>query len=179
MMTGSRPGLYWMICWKYLSPCAMITILLASFYQLLTEGSSYPAWIAAKGLTEKLEWPHWCIVIAFFLILSSILWIPIVAILRYVRASVTLCASFVNKLCIFYLDYVALRWWKIQIPHGSQRQSSKRCTALCHMNLPKSNAPYFVSIWMAQRACAVQNMACQRNRSKKRSKYTQEARNNA
>ncbi|XP_014103700.2 sodium-dependent neutral amino acid transporter B(0)AT3 [Bactrocera oleae] len=82
MMTGSRPGLYWMICWKYLSPCAMITILLASFYQLLTEGSSYPAWIAAKGLTEKLEWPHWCIVIAFFLILSSILWIPIVAILR-------------------------------------------------------------------------------------------------
>ncbi|XP_073831238.1 sodium-dependent neutral amino acid transporter B(0)AT3 isoform X1 [Musca autumnalis] len=82
MMTGSRPNMYWMFCWKYLSPCAMITILLASFYQLLTEGSSYPAWIAAKGMTEKMEWPHWCIVIAFILILSSILWIPIVAILR-------------------------------------------------------------------------------------------------
>ncbi|XP_067636970.1 sodium-dependent neutral amino acid transporter B(0)AT3 [Eurosta solidaginis] len=82
MMTGSRPGLYWMICWKYLSPIAMLTILFASFYQLLTEGSSYPAWIASKGFTEQLEWPHWCIVIAFFLILSSILWIPIVAILR-------------------------------------------------------------------------------------------------
>uniref|UniRef100_A0A1I8P2J0 Transporter n=1 Tax=Stomoxys calcitrans TaxID=35570 RepID=A0A1I8P2J0_STOCA len=82
MMTGSRPNMYWMFCWKYLSPCAMITILLASFYQLLTEGSSYPAWIASKGITEKMEWPHWCIVIAFILILSSILWIPIVAILR-------------------------------------------------------------------------------------------------
>ncbi|XP_037937409.1 sodium-dependent neutral amino acid transporter B(0)AT3-like [Teleopsis dalmanni] len=82
MMTGSRPGIFWMFCWKYLSPCAMITILIASFYQLLTEGSSYPAWIASKGMTEKMEWPHWCIVIAFILILSSILWIPIVAILR-------------------------------------------------------------------------------------------------
>lgn len=82
MMTGSRPGFYWMFCWKYLSPCAMVTILLASFYQLLTDGSSYPAWIAAKGATENMEWPHWCIVIAFGLILSSILWIPIVAILR-------------------------------------------------------------------------------------------------
>jgi len=29
-----------------------------------------------------MEWPHWCIVVAFFLILSSILWIPIVAVLR-------------------------------------------------------------------------------------------------
>lgn len=82
MMTGSRPGFYWMFCWKYLSPCAMVTILLASFYQLMTEGSSYPAWIAAKGATESMEWPHWCIVIALGLIFSSILWIPIVAILR-------------------------------------------------------------------------------------------------
>uniref|UniRef100_A0A1A9W244 Transporter n=1 Tax=Glossina brevipalpis TaxID=37001 RepID=A0A1A9W244_9MUSC len=82
MMTGSRPGLYWMFCWKYLSPCAMFTILIASFYQLITDGSSYPAWIASKGMTEKMEWPYWCIVIAFILIFSSILWIPIVAILR-------------------------------------------------------------------------------------------------
>jgi len=82
MMTGSRPNFYWMFCWKYLSPCAMVTILLASFYQLLTEGSSYPAWIGSKGATEGMEWPHWCIVVAFFLILSSILWIPIVAVLR-------------------------------------------------------------------------------------------------
>ncbi|XP_055389681.1 sodium-dependent neutral amino acid transporter B(0)AT3 [Condylostylus longicornis] len=82
LMTGSRPSFYWMFCWKYLSPVAMITILSASFYDLMTNGSSYPAWIAAKGMTEESEWPHWCLVTAALLIFSSILWIPFVAIAR-------------------------------------------------------------------------------------------------
>lgn len=86
-MTGSRPHLYWMLCWKYISPCAMLIILVASFYQLVVEGSSYPAWIAARGNTVNMEWPHWCIAIALILILSSILWIPFVAVLRYVSFS--------------------------------------------------------------------------------------------
>lgn len=83
MMTGSRPALYWMICWKYISPAAMITILVASFLELASTGSNYPAWIGAKGLTEPKEWPHWCIVMAVFLILVSVIWIPVVAIARY------------------------------------------------------------------------------------------------
>ncbi|XP_059618030.1 sodium-dependent neutral amino acid transporter B(0)AT3 isoform X2 [Phlebotomus argentipes] len=82
LMTGSRPGLYWMICWKYLSPLAMLTILTASFFDLALRGSSYPAWNSLKGATETFEWPHWCIAIAIFLILSSVLWIPGVAICR-------------------------------------------------------------------------------------------------
>lgn len=84
MMTGSRPALYWMICWKYLSPIAMITILVASFFELASSGSSYPAWVAAKGVTELREWPHWCVVLAVFLIMSSVMWIPVVAITRFV-----------------------------------------------------------------------------------------------
>lgn len=82
MMTGSRPGIYWMLCWKYISPIAMITILLASFIELSKNGSSYPAWNAEKGETEILDWPHWCIVVAVMLIGVSVLWIPIVAICR-------------------------------------------------------------------------------------------------
>ncbi|GAB0089144.1 Transporter [Sergentomyia squamirostris] len=84
LMTGSRPGLYWMICWKYVSPIAMISILTASFFDLAIKGSSYPAWNSLKGATEPLEWPHWCIVVAILLILSSISWIPGVAICRLV-----------------------------------------------------------------------------------------------
>lgn len=83
LMTGSRPSMYWMLCWKYLSPIAMITILTASFIELASSGSSYPAWNSAKGITEKLEWPHWSIVLAIFLILVSVLWIPIVAFFRF------------------------------------------------------------------------------------------------
>lgn len=82
LMTGSRPGLYWMLCWKYISPLAMLSILFASFYELINEGSSYPAWQADTGTTQKMEWPHWCIVAAICLIASSIIWIPLVAICR-------------------------------------------------------------------------------------------------
>lgn len=84
-MTGSRPSLYWMLCWKYISPIAMLTILTASLIGLATDGSNYPAWNSTKGITEALDWPHWCIVLAIFLILFSILWIPIVAVTRYIN----------------------------------------------------------------------------------------------
>lgn len=83
LMTGSRPSLYWMLCWKYISPIAMLTILVASFIELATKGSSYPAWNAAKGITELQDWPHWCIVLAIFLVMISVLWIPFIAITRY------------------------------------------------------------------------------------------------
>lgn len=82
LMTGSRPGLYWLICWKYLSPMAMISILVASFIEIAVDGSGYPAWIAKDGVTERKEWPAWAIVLVLFVILASVLWIPIVAICR-------------------------------------------------------------------------------------------------
>lgn len=82
LMTGTRPSLYWMLCWKYISPIAMITILTASFMELASSGSSYPAWVAAKGMTELKEWPHWCSFLAIFLVLASVIWIPVVAVTR-------------------------------------------------------------------------------------------------
>lgn len=82
LMTGSRPGIYWMLCWKFISPLAMLTILFASFMELINEGSSYPAWQAEKGITETKEWPHWCIFVAVCLIGVAIIWIPLVAICR-------------------------------------------------------------------------------------------------
>lgn len=82
MMTGSRPGLYWLICWKYLSPLAMISILVASFVEIAVDGSGYQAWIPSLGTTEKHEWPVWAILLIFVLVLSSVLWIPGTAICR-------------------------------------------------------------------------------------------------
>ncbi|KOC64513.1 Sodium-dependent neutral amino acid transporter B(0)AT2 [Habropoda laboriosa] len=82
LMTGNRPGLYWLICWKYLSPLAMLSILIASIVEILVDGSGYPAWVASKGITEKHEWPVWALVLIGVLILASVLWIPTVAICR-------------------------------------------------------------------------------------------------
>lgn len=82
LMTGQRPALYWMICWKYISPIAMILILLSSFIDLALRGSFYPAWDAVLGKTVDKEWPLPCIVAAILLISVSILWIPGVALCR-------------------------------------------------------------------------------------------------
>lgn len=82
MMIGSRPGLYWQLCWKYFSPLAMISILVASFFEIATQGSGYSAWIASAGETTWKQWPVWAIVLIIFLILASTLWIPGVAIAR-------------------------------------------------------------------------------------------------
>lgn len=40
LMTGKRPHIYWMICWKYVSPSAMVIILTASWIKIFTEGES-------------------------------------------------------------------------------------------------------------------------------------------
>ncbi|XP_017887717.1 sodium-dependent neutral amino acid transporter B(0)AT3 [Ceratina calcarata] len=82
LMTGNRPGLYWLICWKYLSPMAMLSILIASIVEIIVDGSGYPAWVASRGETEKHEWPLWAVVLIGILILASVLWIPTVAICR-------------------------------------------------------------------------------------------------
>lgn len=82
MMTGSRPGLYWMICWKYLSPLAMISILAASFIEIAVDGSWYDAWVPQKGATEKHQWPVWAILLICTLVLVSVLWIPGTALAR-------------------------------------------------------------------------------------------------
>jgi solute carrier family 6 amino acid/orphan transporter-like 15/16/17/18/20 len=83
MMTGQRPGLYWLICWKYLSPLAMLSILVASFVEIAVDGSGYAAWVPSKGDTVKHEWPTWSVVLILVLVFSSIAWIPGAAIARY------------------------------------------------------------------------------------------------
>ncbi|GFR04768.1 sodium-dependent neutral amino acid transporter B(0)AT2 [Trichonephila clavata] len=82
LMTGQRPNCYWLFCWKYVAPAAMITILTASFVKIATEGSSYEAWDKETATTIRQEWPDWCHFVIAFLILVAALWIPLVAFLE-------------------------------------------------------------------------------------------------
>lgn len=104
-MTGNRPGLYWLVCWKYLSPLAMLSILVASFVEIFFEGSGYPAWVASKGFTERHEWPVWALFLIAILILASVLWIPVVAICRLVSTSIALTIIIVYVLLLYHLVY--------------------------------------------------------------------------
>lgn len=82
LMTGKRPHIYWLFCWKYISPAAMMIILTASFYKIFTEGSTYPKWDAEHGISVDEEWPTWALVLAMLLVLVSVIWIPFIAITR-------------------------------------------------------------------------------------------------
>lgn len=82
LMTGQRPNLYWMFCWKYLSPAAMIAILISSIWELAVDGSGYDAWLSEKGGTERRPWPMWATMLAILLVGASVIWIPLVAICR-------------------------------------------------------------------------------------------------
>jgi solute carrier family 6 amino acid/orphan transporter-like 15/16/17/18/20 len=75
-----------MICWKYISPCAMIIILTASWIKIFTEGSTYPQWDAVHGVARDADWPNWALAIAVFLVLIATFWIPFIAITRSVES---------------------------------------------------------------------------------------------
>ncbi|XP_062593065.1 sodium-dependent neutral amino acid transporter B(0)AT3-like [Saccostrea cucullata] len=85
LMIGSRPGYFWLLCWRFIGPVAMIVIFVASLIEIFSKGVSYEVWNSLKGYTEVVPWPWWCQVIAVLLILSSVLWIPLVAIVKYFR----------------------------------------------------------------------------------------------
>lgn len=74
-MIGHRPGLYWRLCWKFVSPMfiiGVVTFALIDHQPLSYNGYMYPEWA---------EWLGWTL--AF----SSILMIPGMAIVQMCRAS--------------------------------------------------------------------------------------------
>ncbi|KAK3876072.1 hypothetical protein Pcinc_019084 [Petrolisthes cinctipes] len=84
LMVGSRPHSFFLVCWKYVSPAVMLTILGSSIIQQVMNGSSYMAWDADKGVVKYENWPYWCWGLVAVLVLMSALWIPGIALTRYV-----------------------------------------------------------------------------------------------
>ena len=82
LMTGSRPGLYLCICWRYISPTIMTAILLSFFAKMYTGELTYEAWDATTGSAVQKVWPWWVYIVIVILIGMSIIWIPVVALLQ-------------------------------------------------------------------------------------------------
>ncbi|XP_042866307.1 sodium-dependent neutral amino acid transporter B(0)AT3-like [Penaeus japonicus] len=80
LMCGSRPSLYWLVCWKVVSPLLMVTILAASLIKMAAEGSTYLAWDSILGESINLQWPGWAWGIAAILVILPLMWIPLVPI---------------------------------------------------------------------------------------------------
>ncbi|KAJ7360468.1 hypothetical protein OS493_015569 [Desmophyllum pertusum] len=56
-MTGSRPNLFWRICWMFITPGAMLIILIASIVLMSQGKASYFAWNMDKAAYEKVLTP--------------------------------------------------------------------------------------------------------------------------
>ncbi|VVC86403.1 unnamed protein product [Leptidea sinapis] len=69
-MLGFRPGLYWRICWKFISPTFIIGVVV--FGLLYQQPLQY----------QHYTYPHWAEVLGWGLACSSILMIPIVAVYK-------------------------------------------------------------------------------------------------
>ncbi|KYB26417.1 sodium-dependent noradrenaline transporter isoform X1 [Tribolium castaneum] len=83
-MIGTRPGLYWRICWKFVSPTFIIMVVLFGLLNpqpLKYNDYFYPKWA---------EWVGWS------LALSSIIMIPLVAVLQLIKTE----GTFKEKLAI-------------------------------------------------------------------------------
>ncbi|CAH0597003.1 unnamed protein product [Chrysodeixis includens] len=86
-MLGFRPGLYWRICWKFVSPTFIIGVVV--FGLLYQQPLQY----------QQYTYPPWAVVLGWGLACSSILMIPVVAIYKLVstpgtfRERVACCIS--------------------------------------------------------------------------------------
>ncbi|KAG8230301.1 hypothetical protein J437_LFUL008492 [Ladona fulva] len=64
-MLGHRPGIFWRVCWNYISPIFILVIFICSLvnYEELNSG--------------EYVYPSWSVPVGWILTMSSIMWIPI------------------------------------------------------------------------------------------------------
>ncbi|XP_065058628.1 sodium-dependent neutral amino acid transporter B(0)AT1-like [Rhopilema esculentum] len=92
-MTGKRPWTFWMFCWKYLSPLALIVILIWTIVEQVSKKPSYSAYVGCKqdpadrsrhpgsdDWVAKFPYPIWAQCLAVVLVCASCLPIPYYAI---------------------------------------------------------------------------------------------------
>ncbi|XP_065675972.1 sodium-dependent neutral amino acid transporter B(0)AT3-like isoform X2 [Hydra vulgaris] len=84
-MTGSRPNIFWMVCWKYISPLAILVIFFTNFYKLATTTATYKAYVGCpqqltdysphskgvEGSLADIEYPWWGKIFIFIMIFST------------------------------------------------------------------------------------------------------------
>ncbi|XP_057312822.1 sodium-dependent neutral amino acid transporter B(0)AT1-like [Hydractinia symbiolongicarpus] len=85
-MTGKRPYLFWMICWKYISPVAIFIIFVANCHQQITKGATYMAYVGCaqqlisfspfgsgvEGSIKKVSHSTWAQIFITVIILSAV-----------------------------------------------------------------------------------------------------------
>uniref|UniRef100_A0A8C6WNY7 Transporter n=1 Tax=Neogobius melanostomus TaxID=47308 RepID=A0A8C6WNY7_9GOBI len=85
-MMGFRPGLYWRLCWKYVSPI----FLLVRTLQYITIPVSYKIWHPTGLKYDDYVFPYWANVIGWGIAMSSMLLVPVYAVYKFCTVPGTL-----------------------------------------------------------------------------------------
>lgn len=52
-MTGSRPHIFWLVCWKYISPTALIVVFIASVVKNAQTSATYSAFVGCVQVSRR------------------------------------------------------------------------------------------------------------------------------
>uniref|UniRef100_A0AAY4ESA7 Transporter n=1 Tax=Denticeps clupeoides TaxID=299321 RepID=A0AAY4ESA7_9TELE len=78
-MIGQRPGLYWRLCWKFVSPCFLLFMVVVSFATF--NPPKYGTYV----------FPMWANMIGWCLAMSSMAMVPLYALYRFCSLPGSLC----------------------------------------------------------------------------------------
>ncbi|KAL8619530.1 hypothetical protein ACOMHN_011881 [Nucella lapillus] len=82
LMIGKKPNAYWRIAWKFIAPILIISLLVATMIRQFSHPIVYKAYDKTKGMMEEQSFPWYAGLTCAILVLSSVLFMPGVAILR-------------------------------------------------------------------------------------------------
>ncbi|KAL3313674.1 hypothetical protein Ciccas_007723 [Cichlidogyrus casuarinus] len=84
-MIGFKPSIYWKVCWKFVSPC-FILVSFVLFSHVFFKFNLICGLIAHQNLTYgAYVYPPWANAVGWVLSLSSVLVVPLVAIIKIIR----------------------------------------------------------------------------------------------
>ncbi|XP_029357675.1 sodium- and chloride-dependent neutral and basic amino acid transporter B(0+) [Echeneis naucrates] len=134
MMLGNKRFIFWLwwrICWFFISPCIIVVILI---WSLMTfEPPSY----------GSVQFPLWGLVLGWCMVAFILLWIPVVAVCKVMRAKGNLLKR-LKLLCS-----ASEEWHPYLDVHRGERYSEERC---CHMtnpmSRPEANVNVITSSWL-------------------------------
>ncbi|XP_069468962.1 sodium- and chloride-dependent neutral and basic amino acid transporter B(0+)-like [Ambystoma mexicanum] len=87
MMIGKKHWIFWLwwrICWFFISPCLLLAILIWSLVTFKTP------------MHGSIEYPAWAVAIGWCMILFCLIWIPILAVVKMIKAKGTLAERFMS-----------------------------------------------------------------------------------
>lgn len=82
MMTGSRPGWYWQIMWRFLSPLLITVIIVFKIHRLVTTPQVYSVWNDEQMVTSDAAYPTAVIAFTAILVVLTIAPLPVVFLVR-------------------------------------------------------------------------------------------------